>query len=100
MSFRAVSPYEVPAGPARVQFSSTSNFFQACATLTGSHVDLRPNEPITVNVSGRMANAGFCGDQFSVRLVRVLLQAPSGPLVLQTGTGFLPDIPLAFSVVP
>jgi hypothetical protein len=100
MSFRAVSPYDVPAGPARVQFSNMSSFFQACATLTGTHVDLRPNEPITVGVSGRMTNAGFCGDRFDVRLVRVLLQAPSGPLVLQTGTGFLPDLPLVFTVVP
>lgn len=43
---------------------------------------------------------GFCGDRFDVRLVRVLLQAPSGPLVLQTGNGFLPDLPLIFTVVP
>jgi Flp pilus assembly protein TadD len=100
MSFRAVSPYDVPAGPARVQFSNTGGFFTACGTLTGSHPDLHPNEPITVAVSGRVTNSGFCGDRFDVRLIRVLLQAPSGPLVLQTGTGFLPDIPLTFTVVP
>lgn len=101
MSFRAVSPYAVPAGPAQVIFSSSTGFVLNCATLNGTHPGLQPNEPITLTLSGSVvAGNGNCGPEYAVRLVRVLLRQASGPQVLQTGTGFLPDIPLAFNVVP
>jgi Tfp pilus assembly protein PilF len=100
MAFRAVSPYAVPAGPVRVVFSRSSSFFNECATLTGEHPDLRANEPLTLTVSGRIAAEAQCGDQFSVRLLRVFFQQAGGPQVLQTGNGFIPDLIVNYDVVP
>jgi Flp pilus assembly protein TadD len=99
VTFRAVSPYAVPAGPVRVTFSNTRSFLNNCATLTGSHPGLSVNEPITVTVTGRVT-PGFCGDRFDSPLLRILMQQSGGPQVLQTGTGFTPDIAVPFAFVP
>jgi hypothetical protein len=100
MTFKAVSPYAVPPGPARVIFSRSVSFLETCATLSGSHPGLQPNEPITLTLTDRVVNSASCGDRYDVRRVRVLLQQAGGPQVLQTGTGFLPDMSLQFAVVP
>jgi Flp pilus assembly protein TadD len=100
MTFRAVAPYAVPAGPARVSFSNTRGFFTPCANLTGSHPGLQAGEPITVTVSGRAVSTSFCGDRFDVFLIRITLQQAAGPQLLATGNGFLPDIPANYVFVP
>jgi Flp pilus assembly protein TadD len=101
MSFRAVSPYAVPAGTVTVQFSRSASFFSPCGTLAGAQPGLRVNEPIEVTVSGHVTSSGFCGDDWeAVRLIRVLFRESGGPQVLQTGNGFLPDIAVTFTVVP
>jgi Flp pilus assembly protein TadD len=100
MTFRAVAPFAVPAGPATVIFSRSGGFITQCATLTGSHPGLVPNEPITLTLTGHVVRGEFCGDQFDARIVRVFLRQASGPQILSTGTAYLPDLPLAFSFVP
>jgi hypothetical protein len=100
MAFMAVAPYAITPGPIRVDFSRSSTGVFSCGTLSGSQPGLRPNEPITVTVSGHLNPQPGCPDQFPVRLLRVQLYQASGPAVLQTGSGFIPDLIVDYEVVP
>jgi hypothetical protein len=100
MAFMAVAPYAVNPGAIRVDFSRSSTSVSSCGSLSGSQPGLRPNEPITVNVSGHLNPQPGCPDQFPVRLLRVQFFQASGPAVLQTGSGFIPDIVVDYEVVP
>jgi hypothetical protein len=101
ITLRAVSPYAVNAGPARISFAKSVPpiFANPCATLVGTHPDLRPNEALMVTVTGAVTNSGICGVQFDAHSLRVVLQETGGPQVFQTG-GLIPDLPIMLSFVP
>lgn len=103
VTLRAVSPFSVSSGPARVQFARTAtggSFFASCATLLGTHPDFHPGETVTMTVTGLLTNDHNCGDQFDAHGMHVVLLEAAGPQVLQTGTGFIPDIVISLSFVP
>ena len=101
ITFRVVSPYAVNAGPARITFAKSVPpiFANPCATVIGTHPDLRPMESITMTVTGHLTNDGICGPQFDAHSLRVILQETGGPQIFQTG-GLIPDLPIMLSFVP